>query len=59
MYNNVDANSLQYNFERDPMKTTTEYYPSVGLSGQKIHAAQSQQKYCLLVGTDIAFVVTN
>ena len=33
--------------------------PDVGLSRQKIYAAKYQQKYFLLVGTDIAFVVTN
>ena len=31
----------------------------LGLSGQKICEAQSQQQYFLLVGTDIAFVVKN
>ena len=36
-----------------------KYYPSVGISRQKIDDAQSQQQDYLLIGTDIAFVVKN
>ena len=34
-------------------------YPDVGLSRQNIYAAQSHQKYVLLVDTDIYSVVIN
>ena len=59
MHNNGDANSLQYIFECEPTEATTKAYPYLGLSGQKIYAAQSQKKYFLLVDTDIGFIVTN
>ena len=36
-----------------------KYYPSVGISRQKIDAVQSQQKDLLLVGTDKDLVVTD
>ena len=49
MYNNVDANLLQYIFEWDPTKTTTKYYPAVDLSRQNIYEAQYQQKDFQLV----------
>ena len=57
IYNDGNANSLQYIFEWDPTKKTTKYYPDVGISGQKIDDAQYQQQDSLLIGTDIAFVV--
>ena len=57
MYNNGNANSLQYILGREPTKKKS--YPAVGLSRQNLYAAQSKQKYFLLVGTDIDFVVTN
>ena len=59
MYNNGDANSLQYVFEWELTKTTKEPYPAVGISRQKIYVEQSQPQYVLLVSTDIYFVVTN
>ena len=40
-------------------ENTRKSYPYVGLSGQKVYDVQSQQQDFLLVGTDIAFVVTN
>ena len=29
MYNNGDANPIQYIFEREPTKTTKQYHPAV------------------------------
>ena len=60
MYNNGDANSLQYNFEWEPTKTTTKYYPYVGLSRQKIYADHSQQKdFCSLLQKYILWLQIN
>ena len=59
MYNNGDEKSLDYTFEQEPTKTAKNIYPAVGLLRQKIYAAQYQQQYVLLVGTDIDFLVTN
>ena len=42
----------------EPTKTTTKSYPYLGLSRQNIDEAQYWQQYFLLVGTDIALVVT-
>ena len=42
MYNIGDVNLLQYIFKWEPTKTTTKYYPAVGVSREKIYAAQSQ-----------------
>ena len=42
MYNDGDANLLQYIFELDPTKTTKTYYPDVGsLKAEDIYKAQS------------------
>ena len=46
-------------FLNESLQKQQKYYPAVGLSKQKIYAAKSQQKYFLLVGIDISFVVTN
>ena len=58
MYNNGDANLIQYIFEREPTKTN-QSSPDLGLSMQNIDGAQPWQKDFLLVGTNIAFAVTN
>ena len=59
MYNNGDANMLQYIFEKNPTKATTKSYPDVYLSRQKIYEVQYQQQEFLLVVTDIDFVAKN
>ena len=37
MYINVDANSLQYIFERESTKTTTKYHTVVGIIQAALH----------------------
>ena len=59
LYNNGNANLLQYTYEWEPEKTTTKPYPAVGLSGQKIDEEQYQQQEFLFVGTDTSFGVIN
>ena len=59
LYINGDARFIQYIFQLEPMKTTTKYYPAVGISRQKMDEARSWQQDLLLFCTDIDLVVTN
>ena len=59
MYNNVDANLLQYIFEWKPTKTATKNLPNCSsLKAEYIYAAISAEIY-FLVGIEIDFVITN